>query len=235
MIVFTVLLVALGIALTFRLLHWLLRPMVRQRFWLRVSYLLMGAEFLVWTGWLFWVIRLLVRSDAVYVYFTMGIAFLLFGAVAWFLLRDVVAGIIFRLQHDLRANQSVQVADRAGRLLRLGATTLVLESTTGEQLKIPYTQLINQTVVRNEASDVVQSFDFLLQVPKTLSKDRWLRTLPEQVLLLPWASAQRRPVVQWQSEGPETHTFELRVHSLNAQHAQLIENHLRHVHTDANV
>ena len=239
MIIFVVLLVALVIAFTFRMLHWLLQPLARrQTFWLRGSYLLMGVELLAWTGWLFWVIRLLIRDSTVYAYFTGGIAFLLFVVLTWFLLRDVVAGIIFKLQHNLKLNQSIRVGrdvlgETTGRLLRLGIATLVLESATGERIKIPYTKLINEAVARSEASDVIEPFDFSLQVPTSMSKDRWVTALRRQILLLPWALAKRMPVVQWQSENEQFHTFDLRVYTLNAAQAHQIENHLRHVYHTA--
>ena len=246
-------LVALGIALLFRLLHWGLQPLARrQTLWLRVSYLLMGVELLAWTGWLFWLIRRLVLNEAVYEYFTIGVAFLLFGLLTWFLLRDVVAGIIFKLQHNLKLNQSLRVAGTpvagtpvagtpvagnsatsiTGRLLRLGITTIVLESTTGERIRIPYTKLINETVARYEASDVIKPFDVLLQVPKTMSKDRWITALYRQILLLPWASTKRTPVVQWQGEDEHHHTFDLRIYCLSDTQAHRIESHLRHVYAE---
>lgn len=267
MIVLSIILVALVIVLFFRLLHWLLKPLARrQTFWLRVSYLLMGVELLAWTGWLFWLIRQLVRNEAVYAYFTIGVAFLLFGLLTWFLLRDVVAGIVFKLQHNLKLNQYIRVAGNSavdnptvgsptagapaagvptagklggnvptsitGRLLRLGITTIVLESTTGERIKIPYTRLINESVARYEASDVIKPFDMLLQVPKTMSKDRWISTLYRQILLLPWTSTKRTPVVQWQQENEEHHTFDLRIYCLSDTQAHRIESHLRHVYVD---
>ena len=234
--VLIIILGALVIFFTFRVLHWLLTPLLRrQLFWLRISYLLMGVELLAWTGWLFWVIRQLVLNPAVYAYFTVGIAFLLMGLLTWFLLRDVVAGIIFKLQHNLKLNQSVRVGrpdapiNRSGRLLRLGITSIVLES-AGERVKIPYTQLINEAVARSEVSDVVEPFDFILRVPTTQSKNQWIDALRQQVLMLPWASAKRVPLVQWQSEEAQSYTFSLRVYSLNTRHALLIESHLRHVY-----
>ncbi len=240
MTVLIIIIAALAIFFAFRVLHWLLTPLLRrQLFWLRISYLLMGVELLAWTGWLFWVVRQLVHNPAVYAYFTVGIAFLLMGLVTWFLLRDVVAGIIFKLQHNLKLNQSVRVGrsdaptNRSGRLLRLGVTSLVLES-AGERVKIPYTQLINEAVARSEVSDVVEPFDFTLRVPTTQSKSQWMDTLGRQVLQLPWASAKRMPLVQWQSEEAQFYTFSLRVYSLNARHALLVESHLRHVYATAN-
>ncbi len=240
MTILIILLTALGIALVFRVLHWLLTPLTRrQLFWLRLSYLLMGVELLVWTGWLFWVIRQLVHNPAVYAYFTVGVAFLLMGLMTWFLLRDVVAGIIFKLQHNLKLNQSVQVGradaptNRSGRLLRLGITSLVLES-AGERVKIPYTQLINEAVARSEVSDVVEPFDFMLRVPAAQSRSHWIDTLGRQVLQLPWASAKRQPLVQWQSEDDHFHTFNVRIYSLNARHALLIESYLRRLYSVAN-
>lgn len=236
MIVLTLLLVALGIGLLFRLLHWLLRPLARrQTLWQRIDYLLIGLEVLVWVIWLFWVIRHLTISRDVYVFFTVSITLLLFGAVAWFVLRDLVAGIIFKIQHNLKVQQPIQVIGQVGRLVRLGTTTLTLEKPSGELVKIPYTKLINETVVHNEATEVVESFDFVLRLPKSQSKERWLRTLQQQILLLPWASVSRRPVVRWENEDEDCHVFELRVHSLNSQYAQLIENHLRHVNNETPV
>ena len=233
MIVLTLLLVAVGIGLLFRLLHWLLRPLARrQTLWQRADYLLVGIEVLTWAGWLFWVIHHLTVDRTVYVFYTVIISLLLLGAVAWFILRDLVAGVVFKIQHNLKVQQPIQVIGQAGRLIRLGATTLMLEKTSGELVKIPYTKLINQTVVHNETSEVVESFDFTLRLPKSQTKERWLRTLHEQVILLPWASVSRRPVVRWDSEDEECHTFGLRVHSLNARYAQLIENHLRLVNTE---
>ncbi len=230
MTIMVILLVGLGIALAYRLLHWLLRPLTRRQLWQRASYLLAGAEFLTWIVWLFWLTRQIFINRDVYVYFSMGVGLLLFGALTWFVLRDVLAGIIFKLQHNLKPQQAIQVSKHAGRLLRLGTTTITIESNTGEHLKIPYTQLINQTVGHNESSHVVEPFDFTLEVPKSSSKDQWMRTLRREVLLLPWASARRKPVIQWQREDDACHLFEVRVHSLSAQHAQLIENHLRHMH-----
>ena len=228
-----IIVIALVIVLTFRMLHWFLRPLVRRHIrWLRGSYLLMGVELIVWIGWLFWVIHATVNNRTVHTFVTVGIAFLFFGLLAWFLLRDVVAGIIFKLQHTLKINQSIRVADTSGRLLRLGMTALVLDNTSGEQIKIPYTKLINEAVARSEASDTIEPFDFSLSVSKSLSKERWIAALKQQILLLPWASAQRVPVVQWQREDETSHTFDLRVYSLNASQAQQIESHLRHKYTE---
>ena len=252
MTVLIVLLVALGILLLFRLLHWLLRPLARrQTFWLRVSYLLMGVELLAWTGWLFWLIRQLVHNEAIYAYFTVGVAFLLFGLLTWFLLRDVVAGIIFKLQHNLKINQAVRIMGTAaggtpgtesvgtptsgtitGRVLRLGITTIVLESTAGERIKIPYTKLINESVARYEASEVIKPFDMQLSVPKSMTKDRWISTLYQQILLLPWASTTRTPVVQWQQEDEQCHVFDLRIYCLSDAQAYRVETHLRHIYTE---
>lgn len=271
MTVLVILLVALVIVLLFRLLHRILQPLARrQPFWLRISYLLLGVELLAWTGWLFWVIRRLVRNPAIYAYFTIGIAFLLFGLLTWFLLRDVVAGIIFKLQHNLKLNQSIRVAgtpDSAsaaggaaggavsgigslasgtsagerltgggsgitGRLLDLGITTVTLESTTGDLIKIPYTKLINETVARHEASDVIKPFDIALQVPKSMSKDRWIAAIRRQVLLLPWASTVRLPVILWKQEDEQHHTFDIRIYCLSSTQAHHIESHLRHVYAD---
>ncbi|MEQ9440229.1 MAG: mechanosensitive ion channel [Cyclobacteriaceae bacterium] len=219
---------ALALIAVFRGGHWLFRSLVRrQTYWRKGNFLLIGVEFFAWIVWLFWVIHHWVADPVIYIYLTISLALILFGLLTWFLLRDMMAGIIFKLQHNLRFQQSIQVGETSGRLLRLGLTSLVLESASGEQRKIPYTRLINQTVTRYDASEVANSFDFQLQVPQTATKDVWLGRLKQQLLLLPWCSVKKPPTIYWQKEDADTFTFVVRAYTLNEQYAHRIENYLK--------
>ena len=219
---------ALVLLAVFRGAHWLFRYLVRRStYWRKGNFLLIGVEFFAWIIWLFWLLHQWVMDPVMYTDLTFSLALIMFGLLTWFLLRDMVAGIIFKLQHNLRSQQSIQLGDTRGRLQRLGLTSLVLESASGEQCKIPYTRLINQTVTRYDASEVANSFDFQLQVPQSATKDVWLDRLQQQLLLLPWSSVKKPPTIYWKTEDANTFTFVIRAYTLNAQYAHRIENYLK--------
>ncbi len=230
MTIFTAVIVALGIFVFFRLFNRLLLSMEkRQVFWRKFSYLIVGVELIVWFLWLFWVMYYFVRDEIVYSYLTIVVLLFVLGMITWFVLRDVVAGVIFKFQHNLKVNQSVHIANITGKIIRAGSTSLVLES-GGEQLKVPYTRLINKTVGQFQASEVINHYNFDLKVPKSTSKDVWVTQLRSQVLLLPWSAVKKPPVIHFRTEEQEVYVFDLRVYALSERHAGLIEQHLHQLY-----
>jgi len=228
MMFFPLLSSALIIFLIFRGAHWLFRSLIRrQTYWRKGNFMMIGLEFFTWVVWLFWMLNQLMLGSVIYTYLTIALALIMFGLLTWFLLRDIMAGTIFKLQHNLRPQQSIKIGKTTGRLLRLGLTTLVMESASGEQRKIPYTRLINQSVTRYDISEVADSFDFQVKVPQNATKDVWLERLERQILLLPWCSVKKPPTIFWKQQDEHSFTFTVRAYTLNAQYAYRIENYLK--------
>ncbi|WKN43111.1 mechanosensitive ion channel [Tunicatimonas pelagia] len=243
MTIFGLLGVALLLFTLFRGIHYLLRPIVRrQNRWLRLSHTLYGVEFALWMVWLFQALNSVIGRSQLYPFVTVGLAFLLLIALSWFVLRDILAGIIFRLQHVPRINQSIRVipvdnlrraeetsegnSHATGRIIYLGITSLMLENEVGEQIKMPYSRVVNQSIAQYEASEYIKSYEFSLQLPKSKPKDKWVHALRQQILLLPWSSTKQSPVIQWRSENDQCYIFDILVYSLSTDYALQIESYL---------
>lgn len=239
--------VLLGIALLlfaiFRAIHYLLRPIARrQNRWLQLGNALYVIEFAFWVIWLFQALNLVIGRSQVYPFVTVGLAFLLLILLSWFVLRDIVAGIIFRLQHVPRINQSIRIVPASdshggeealngyshttGRIIYLGITSMVLENGVGEQIKMPYGMIVNQSIAQYEASEFIKSYEFSLQLPKSATKDYLIKELRRQILLLPWSSTKQPPVIQWREEDEKHYNFDILVYSLSTDYALQIENYL---------
>ncbi|MEO0330702.1 MAG: hypothetical protein AAF223_03305 [Bacteroidota bacterium] len=235
--------IALLLFIVFRSIHYLLRPTIRrQNRWLRISNSLYVVEFTLWVIWLFQALNSVIGRSQVYPFVTVGLAFLLLILLSWFVLRDITAGIIFRLQHVPRINQSIRVIPvsnnldgevapgrnnyATGRIVHLGITSLVLENGVGEQIKMPYSKVINQSIAQYEASEFIKSYEFSLQLPKSATKDHLIKELRRQILLLPWSSTKQSPVVQWRSGDEQHYNFDILVYSLSTDYALQIENYL---------
>lgn len=239
--------ILLGIALLlfaiFRALHYLLRPITRrQNRWLWVGNALYVVEFALWMIWLFQALNSVIGRSQVYPFVTVGLAFLLLILLSWFVLRDIIAGIIFRLQHVPRINQSIRIipvsdnrsgeetlngySHTTGRIVHLGITSLVLENGVGEQIKMPYSTVVNQSIAQYEASEFIKSYEFSLQLPKSATKDHLIKELRRQILLLPWSSTKQSPVIQWREENEQHYNFDILVYSLSTDYALQIENYL---------
>ncbi|MEM9830380.1 MAG: hypothetical protein AAF944_07065 [Bacteroidota bacterium] len=243
MTIFSLLGLALLLFVLFRGIHYLLRPVARrQNRWLRLRNALYGLEFALWMVWLFQALNLVIGRSQLYPFVAVGLAFLLLIALSWFVLRDILAGIIFRLQHEPRINQAIRIipannrrrgedtsdgnSHTTGRIIHLGITSLMLENEVGEQIKMPYSRVVNQSIARYEASEYIKSYEFSLQLPKSKPKDKWVNVLRQQILLLPWSSTRQSPVIQWRAENDQCYVFDILVYSLSTDYALQIESHL---------
>lgn len=241
--IFGLLGIGLLLFISFRGIHYLLRPIAqRQNRWLRISNALYVVEFALWVIWLFQALSLVIGRSPVYPFVTVGLAFLLLILFSWFVLRDIIAGIIFRLQHVPRINQSIRIisagnqrggeatpedSDYAtGRIVHLGITSLVLENEVGERIKMPYSMVVHRSIARSKDSEFITSYEFSLHLPKSVTKDHLVKELQRQILLLPWSSTKQPPVIQWRGEDEQCYNFDILVYSLSTDYALQIENHL---------
>ena len=73
--------------------------------------------------------------------------------LAWFVVKDFIAGIVFKVQNDLQANNNIQFGKITGIIKSQHLTHMKVETTTGQVIKIPYSRL-NQDII-SEISDSI--------------------------------------------------------------------------------
>ncbi|MFA6769569.1 MAG: mechanosensitive ion channel domain-containing protein, partial [Bacteroidales bacterium] len=76
------------------------------------------------------------------------IVVIIMGILAWYLLRDIVSGLILCSENGFEPGQVIKTPFIQGTIKKLGYRSIEIISSNGEQVKVPYTMLMNTTVIK---------------------------------------------------------------------------------------
>lgn len=129
--------------------------------------------------------------------FPTAVAVILGGSIAasWFGLRDVVSGVFVRAGRVVRVGDYVSVGDLQGRVERMGARTVVIQTARGEEAILPYRELTRQAVLRTPVSERGTLHVFELLLPSRPSVAITKRQIREAALRCHWAAIAREPEI----------------------------------------
>lgn len=145
------------------------------------------------------------------------------AAGSWNMLRNVIEGVYLRTGRSFELGDRVEVAGVAGRVHRLGARAVVLETTDGQLAIVPYTTVAASTI-RREPFDEQSAFHvFRVAIPEQRPIAELKRAVHEAALLCHWSSTRRLPHVTATDDGH----LEITVFPVDANHAPEIERVVR--------
>lgn len=161
----------------------------------RVSQYLPFAQTMFWILFLCWY---LIQFSTANLLFSIVVMIALLGILFWlskFALKDILAGMILRLTSGFKVGDVLRVAGQGGKLKNWTLLALELETTEGEIVRFPYSNLISESIVKAETKQFSSAFSFNFE----LSGEADLKIIPEQVskyiVGLPWSSIHQKPEV----------------------------------------
>lgn len=146
-----------------------------------------------------------------------------FIVMAWFALRDVIAGVVLKAGRVCSVGDHVQINGVEGRVTDMGMRVLTLETTEGDEAIIPYGRLARDSLLRTPVQDTVTVHVFEAHLPDGMSSIDGRACIREAALRSHWSSLTREPKVARVGE----HTFEVTVFSLDADHGPHVERTVR--------
>ncbi|MCB9089676.1 MAG: mechanosensitive ion channel family protein [Calditrichae bacterium] len=160
------------------------------------------SEFLLWMLFIVWVLGKIAGNaqSLLPLLLTLSLAGLVIWA-AWFAIRDVVAGVILKAEDIYETGQQIKLKSLEGRIVKSGYRSLMIETTSGEVVKIPYSRIAGQQRVLSNPAEIARSHSFSLKVPKTTPLPEAIERVRICALNAPWTSITREPQVK---PGPET-------------------------------
>lgn len=191
--------------------------------WTRRFNLLPAIEFFIWLIYIFWAIDFLFKNKFYYQYLVISLVFILVVFLAWFVVKDFIAGIVFKAQNDLQKNNSIQLGKTSGKIKSQHATHLKVETSSGQIVKIPYSKLNQEIISEASESTTVEEFKFKINVAKNKSKQDIEEKIRFLVINSPWSNLNVSPVIKFLSDNESTFTFEVLINTLNHKHMRLIE------------
>lgn len=146
---------------------------------------------------------------------------------AWSALYDLVCGVAFRVAMVCRPGDLVQVDDVEGRVMVVGARSLVLQTRQGDEAVVPYGWIARRTLRRTQSVSGAYVHAFELDQEAGAEFAELKRTVIEAARRSHWSSVVHEPKVE-RREGTK---IEVTVYAHDADHAPLVEAAVRKVLT----
>jgi hypothetical protein len=220
----------IGIAVYFLLkgLNIVKRYLINQRVkWIQKFNFIPAIEFVSWLVFIYWAIEYLFQDKMFYQYLVISIVIIVVGFLAWFVVRDFIAGIIFKAQNNLQVNKMIQLGEVRGRIIAQKSTHLTIETTGGQIIKIPYSKLNQEIISEISDSTINEEFKFQFQTKKTKGKQETEEEIKYLLINSPWINFNITPILKLISEDNTFYTFEVTAGTLNHKHMWLLEKSIR--------
>jgi hypothetical protein len=221
---------ALLIMVFFRLFKYLLQFMhlTREKSNLVIQYLPL-TELIVWTLYLSWAIHYLyVRG------FLVTLAPLIIFAViilylAWYALKDIIAGIVFKTVNEVNLHDFISVAGISGKITAMKHTSLEIEDNSGQIISIPYSRITGNLLMRHFPSQSILSHNFRFRTSYRDLPDGvfdLMENLRLTILSFPWSSQKKPPKIVIEEENSKDILFNITVFSLEESYFTRMEKFL---------
>ena len=190
----------------------------------RVVPLLPGISFIVWTVYAFWLVyEWFSRYEKLYPFLMLLLFALLAALITWFVLRDIIAGVVFSTRNQFSLNHRISFGDTTGKIIGIGITHLAVRTDSGDTASIPFSRLSSEVICERAEDTASDYYRILLRLGKTESPDQLQAAITREVLCIPWASFGTAPIVRLKGESDSSYEFEVLFRSLNSRHAARAE------------
>jgi hypothetical protein len=225
----TILVLAVGVGLWFllagllKLLHFTtLSDRLRQR----IRTILPVAMLLISLAYYFWALKELFGGESFYPYVAAGSLAIVILLLVWFVMRDLVAGMVFVTKHPGLLGRRIEAESVSGQVLRVGPTGLRVRTDGGRVLSVPYTRIAGRVVAQQARERSADQFRCTVPVAGSDDTDLLREKLTREILLSPWVNPHLPLSVRIVATGTDR-SAETVFHSLNEHHASLVEDRLR--------
>jgi len=193
----------------------------------RILFVTPAVTIIAWYLYGLWLLQRWFSGNSLYpvvILFYFAIPSLL---VAWFILRDILAGAVFSGRKQFHLNHHIQCGDLSGRIIAKGTTHLAVQTDNRGTARIPYSRLSGEIVTERSEDTESDYYRIRLNIPVKGSPQLLQADLVRDVRATPWASTATPPIVQLQKQTDASWEFEVLFRSLNSRHAARVERILR--------
>ncbi len=181
---------------------------------------------IIWLIILFWAVNYLFQDKSYYLVIIVSIIVILSLTIGWFLLKDIIAGIIFRIQNNYSQGEFVQFGKLSGRLNEMHLTHISIHTKDGKSIKIPYSRLSNEIISLRLETKSFESDRFIINVNKKYPKKETEDIIFALLNNSPWRVGNAVPQVKFLNEDTDGFSFEILVQVRNQKHLNNIKESL---------
>lgn len=187
------------------------------------------VEFGVWVVFLMWGAKQIFQTGIAGSIVLMA---LVVGILTWagsFVVRDWIAGIVFKAEDRYRVDDLVSFQTTRGRLRHLGYRAITLETADGRTVEIPYSALVKESTLE-KVSRTAACATFALAVPASEPFPLVVQRIQAAALCAPWSAITRIPQIRLLDRQENHYTVEVAACMVDQCYAADVEAYVkRHV------
>ncbi|GEM_PF-2200503 len=183
-------------------------------------------ELIMWSAFIFWSLERLFQFKSYFTYLFLAAVFIFVLLVAYYFVNDLFAGAIFRIQHYPQKGKFYTFKKYSGKVKSIGSTGMILETSEGEEVDVPYSEL-RGPVFENKEVRAQSDIKIKLKIEKKGSKEEMIEKINEVILTSAYASFKKKPTIKVLAENPQDIQFEITLSTFNSIHQSIIEKRLK--------
>jgi len=192
----------------------------------RVERIMPLVEGIVWLGFMLWCIGQLIRNEIWTSIGVLVIIILIVVLLFWLVIRDYLAGIVLKIDGTVKKNDWIRVKHIEGKITELGNRTMIVMTTSGETVNIPYSTISGEISAKPNPGEELINHSFELKLSKISDAESIITDLNRGILNAPWSSVNKNPEIKLISDDSEYYTFEINIFSLRMVYFQKIKDYL---------
>ena len=185
--------------------------------------ILIFTEYLVWLIFVFQAANFLFREAFFYRYLVTGLILVVMGLLTWFFIRDIFAGLIFKIKYSLKTGTYINAGNFNGQIKSQMLTSIQLITNEGLTINVPYTRLINEVITERGFRGTHGEHILQLQVDLSLGRSNAEELVRSALLSTPWSSLKEEPIIRLVNENEKGYFFKITLFSVKMKHIKLIE------------
>ncbi len=190
------LLAALFIYFIFRLFHYLnKRFVIKQNYKKTLRKFIYFLEFITWVFYVFESIKYFSENNTVIAGALAIILFVVIGWIAWFVVKDYVAGLYLKWNDSYKVNEVIEIEGQAGKIIKLSSRNAILEISPLHTINVSYSKLFTKQVIKTGLTDLSANTSFTINLSKEFQNTGSLKMVRNYILQLPWTNLKHEPLV----------------------------------------
>lgn len=173
-----------------------------------------ALEGVMWLVYLAWLVHQAGGGELDYLA-SLTFVVLVIGFIAWFALKDFIAGIIIKFDGLYSIGDRVSIGSTKGIITMMGFRAMRLKLPSGEEASMPYGQVLGKTHAKQPRARLAYSRRFHIRLSSELPLEQLLQAFRQSLSDAPWWIPNRNPKVevnQWQDGVAD---LDVQVHALS--------------------
>ena len=187
------------------------------------------AELLSWIGFIAWCIRVMYESEAYAVLIVLSVIILLLVIPSWFLIRDLIFGMLLVIQRKIELNTQIEIGHMMGKIVKIDYFTFDVKSKTGNIETIPYSKIRSKIISKSGENINLEKQLIRFTIPVRKNMDESVGQLKVTLLNSPWVAASQQPIVKSVTCENDVYVVDVFVYLLKKDYVEKIRNYVKEV------